>query len=226
MTSSDARLYKWLEIAPGLSLCKLRAYLPDVGAEVCPPPADVFRLLELLSPEDVRVVILGQDPYHTEGKASGIAFGYHRQYKGPVDSSLANIQAEVLRCYPNSGITNDLSLEQWVHQGVLLLNTRLSVELGRPMSHARRIGWETEILSVLKFLNSLHDKDCIWLSWGSEARQVVEQVVGDLSAPNVISTSHPCRYSHKATSTPFTGSNCFTRVNQYLNSIGREEIQW
>jgi uracil-DNA glycosylase len=214
-------LSKWFEIAPRLPEVAEISY--SRSDTVCPPRDLVFRALELVSPENVRVVILGQDPYHSKGKASGLSFGFHKDYKGKTHSSMANIMDE-LRAggYKMEGF--DKSLESWAEQGVLLLNTRLTVDEDHPMSHAK-LGWELEILKILKFLSIFHDKNIMWMNWGAEARNMAGQV-SDLTGPNVITTSHPCQYSNRAGPNPFTGSDCFRKCNEYLRSIGREPIKW
>lgn len=191
-----------------------------------PPQERIYRALELLAPSDVRVVILGQDPYHTPGKASGLAFGYHPDYVGPVDSSLANILWEMgfIAGLPDSF---DFSLEYLPPQGVLLLNSRLTVELGKPMSHAGILGWEQVVTAILKLLRNRTDKELIWLLWGREAQRTAQGAGIDLEAANVICTSHPSKYSATNGLHPFTGSNCFQRVNKYIreNDLG-PEIRW
>lgn len=221
---------EWLDIAPGLKECSQRAYKNADG--VLPDQTLVFRAFDLLSPQDVRVVVIGQDPYHTPGKAWGVAFGYNKEYKGPLDSSLANIASEVRACgfgvpvYDANPKHRDrwYTLRSWAEQGVLLINTKLTVSEGRPLSHAN-VGWEMEIVRILKTINALHGGKVVWVCWGAEARELVSEVVGS-RAENVISTSHPCRYSHKATDNPFTGSQCFLRVNEYLTSKGLGRIRW
>jgi uracil-DNA glycosylase len=193
--------------------------------------------LELIAPEDVRVVILGQDPYHTPGKANGLAFGYNESYTGPVDSSLYNIIEEIESSgYPTHHSCNidgieifsalvDRSLESWARQGVLLLNTRLTVETGKPMSHAG-IGWEPEITNVLRKIDELHGDKVVWLLWGAEAIKSAEKAGVTTSRKNVIHTSHPCRFSNNATAHPFSGSHCFRRANEYLESVELNTIKW
>lgn len=208
---------RWPEdIVTQLIECEHRAY---TSSNVCPPRHLCLRALTELGPSDVRVVILGQDPYHTPGKANGLAFGYSDDYEGPTDSSMANIVSELRTDL------FDFSLSDWSQQGVLLLNTRLSVLEGKPMSHAS-IGWEEPVSEILKWLDRQHGDRIVWLLWGREARLTAENAGIDASLPNVIATSHPCRYSHTSTSSPFTGSNCFNRANEYLVSIGSQPIRW
>lgn len=210
----SANWLSWAQIVPGLMNVAEDIYARE--SNVCPTPDRVFRAFELVGPEQVRVVILGQDPYHTVGKASGLSFGYHPDYKGSINSSMLNIIAELEAC---GYLVGDLSLEGWAKQGVLLLNTRLTVEADKPMSHAG-LGWEKELTKVLSYLA---DKKIVWLLWGAEARKAVEK--HGVQGP-IISTSHPCKYSNKATDKPFTGSECFLKVNGELPYLGHELINW
>lgn len=222
---ANANLRHWLQIAPGLIDCHVEAYIkPEL---VCPLPENTFRVLELIAPEDVRVVILGQDPYPTPGKASGIAFGYSRTYTGRIDSSMENILRElgmysrVLRMNPAAS-RDYLSLENWVEQGVLLLNTRLSVQIGTPMSHAN-IAWKEQIRLILGHLNALHWTHLAWLNWGQEARNLCPVPEG---ARNRIDTTHPCKFSHNRGVHAFSGSGCFEAANYHLQSTGSKPINW
>lgn len=192
----------------------------DLANEVCLPhvyPArnKVFAAFDEVDPQDVKVVILGQDPYHSPGKARGVAFGYHPNYKGTVNSSLANI---ILEAGGNSN-NFDRSLADWTKQGVLLLNTRLTVPHEEPMGHAD-MGWEPLMDQVL-------DKICrygqpIVLAWGAEARKMAQRA----PAWTIIDTSHPCRYSASRGNKPFLGSNCFRQVNIALLQQGEDPINW
>lgn len=237
-------IIEWLRMFPGLISCKLRAYSRDAEL-VCPGPGLVFRALESVHPTRVRVVILGQDPYHTPGKANGLAFGYHPSYKEPIDSSLANIIEEVFAgIRPKAEF--DRSLVGWAEQGVLLLNTRLTVIEGKPLSHAYdggpdglRIGWEQEIQKILRYLSSNQaqvseentDKnrvsDVVFVAWGAEARRLLDQA--GVPREQRVETTHPCKFSHmnNTGSVPaFTGSECFQIVNGLLIESGQNPIYW
>lgn len=234
----NPNLVKWLQIAPNLLTMRERAYLDELEGEViCPAKSDCLRALELVGPDQVRCVILGQDPYHSVEswpgpssvrKANGLAFGYHRDWNGGVDSSMRNIVAEL-----GNPETFDYTLEKWAGQGVLLLNTRLSVRAGSPMSHAD-LGWESVVLDILRHIVYMHPetgRDIPWLLWGKEARDMAAAagLSTTSSDPSVVITSHPCKFSHMRSTEnapAFTGSKCFTRINEYLKSINQEEIQW
>jgi uracil-DNA glycosylase len=212
----------WLSLSPKLRDCGERAYeihASDRG--VYPPKHQTFRAFEYFHPSDTAVVILGQDPYHTPGKANGLAFGYSNGYVGPIDSSLRNILVEMGKNPADVG-PEETSLVHLAEQGVLLLNTRLTVLEGKPLSHAGFLGWETAVMTLLKNLDSLTD-GIVWVGWGTEAREMLDEV--EPRGPRVL-TSHPCKFSNKATSAPFTGSKCFSRINRELELAGRDRINW
>lgn len=233
----NSHLVKWLGIAPDLERVRDEIYERNRSWDVCPSPDDVFRSFRYFDPKDTKVIILGQDPYHSVvsnpadpddliRKASGLAFGYNRKWKGRIDSSLENILDEVWRTEnPNNGqqpLNSERSLEHWAKQGVLLLNTRLTVEAGKPMSHAG-IGWEGQIEQILLWL--YHNTECIFLLWGAEARKTLHKALDSqwVSGGRVLMTSHPCKYSaHRG----FIGCNHFRLANEYLKSMGKEEIKW
>jgi len=198
------------------------------------PPRDTLRALRYFGPQTTKVVILGQDPYHTLGKACGLSFGIHRDYEGRRDySSFGNICREL----ENSGYlvprqeSGDIdpawaTLECWARQGVLLLNTRLSVRPGKPMSHAG-LGWETVVPRLLSQVLALAP-EAVWLCWGAEARTMAER----LGVPEIlrISTTHPSKYSASRSdgilTIPFLGSHWPDRVNRILKQRDLGEIDW
>lgn len=196
---------------------KLKARLLEDLDLLCPRPQDTFRAFELNPVENTKVVILGQDPYHTPSKASGLAFGYHKDYKGRIDSSLLNILNEVES--DTGRRPKDISLESWARQGVLLLNTRLSVLQGSPMSHAG-IGWEKVVTEFLTDLDS-NIKNKVYLLWGREAQGYAKYL--DHENNLILETSHPCRFSvHRG----FAGCAHFSTANEYLNKHNKEMISW
>lgn len=229
----NTHVRKWLEIAPGLEDCVRVGYSLS-GLSTAPHALDVFRSLQYFDPTDTRVVILGQDPYHTPGKASGLAFGYHPTYFEDPDSSLANILEE-------AGYTEEVraemtpiqrrelySLEKWALQGVLLLNTCLTVEHHKPLSHAH-LGYQVHVFEILKFLS--RNTDSIFMLWGAEARRLGMEL--ELGGDRILYASHPCRFSHSRMSEgrdgvipSFTGSSCFSRANDMLAVLDLKQIAW
>lgn len=188
---------------------------------MCPARENVFRSLEFPKPEEVRVVILGQDPYHAvdpagNRKASGLSFGYHQDYRGQLDSSLLNIRDELAESGYN---LTDRSLESWARQGVLLLNTQLTTEIGKPLANVGL--WDRTVLGILDQI----PKNAIWLCWGRYARLLADS----RNVEFAICTSHPSQYSaHKSTeyAPAFRGSRCFELVNANLQMLGRSGIEW
>lgn len=224
-------LKSWSAQFPGLF--RILATIPQEGnpkrTDFYPLSTDVFNAFRYFEPEQTKVVILGQDPYHTEGKASGLAFGYHRNYRGRIDSSLASVIDEVIRTEGGSIERTidliegfDISLESWAKQGVLLLNTRLTVEPGKPMSHAG-LGWEPEIEHVLTTLCELPGPR-VFMLWGAEARKTFPCLIRpSWGSKLVLETSHPCKFSaHRG----FNGCNHFALANEWLASQGQETIKW
>lgn len=172
----------------------------------CPKPHLLYQSLEYFRPEDTRVVILGQDPYHTPGKANGLAFGFNQQYTGKIDSSMYNIIRE-LDLDPKRVSKRFLSLKSWAEQGVLLLNTRLSVRAGKPMSHAG-MGWEEITAEILKQVPD----HVPYLCFGREALLV--SIACGVPDWRRLYVSHPCRYSVFAGKNPFRGSRVFDECNE------------
>lgn len=187
------------------------------AAEIYPPAGQEFRALELCPAERVRVVILGQDPYHEPGQAMGLSFSVPEGTKLP--PSLRNIYQE--RCSdlgieaPESG-----DLTAWAEQGVLLLNTVLTVERGKANSHSLW-GWQDLTDTVIESLNRL-PQPIAFLLWGAQA-QKKERLI-HTSAPRLILKSpHPSPLSSYR---GFFGSRPFSRINTFLQQQGETPIQW
>ncbi len=222
-------LQAWLDIAPEMEKIARNIYYNLIDeVTVCPSPDLVFRALELVHPNEVKVVLLGQDPYHSVKwkmdhhgpmyKANGLAFGYNPSWSDYPDSSMQNIIIELENCDLDPA-SLDTSLWDWARQGVLLLNTRLTVEAGKPLSHSG-MGWEGPVSLLLDHL--IENTDCVFLLWGNEAKRFA----GAIEPDRAVYTSHPCKYSASAGSHPFLGSKCFQRVNKLLTDKGKEPIQW
>jgi uracil-DNA glycosylase len=174
-------------------------------------PNRVFRALELTSPQAVRVVILGQDPYHGPGQAQGLAFSVAPGQK-TLPPSLRNMLKEVWADTGAPSICRD-DLTPWAEQGVLLLNTSLTVEDGMPQSHAGR-GWELLTDALLAFV-AAGPAPVAFLLWGASAqrkRVLVEQG----GRHEVLASNHPSPLSALRPPVPFVGSRPFTRANAFL----------
>lgn len=183
---------------------------------VYPPPDDVFAALALTPYEQVRVLLLGQDPYHGEGQAHGLCFSVRPGVPPP--PSLVNIFRE-LQADLGCPIPNHGCLAAWARQGVLLLNTVLTVRAHEAGSHCGR-GWETFTDSVIRRVNA-HSKPVVFVLWGRPARQKLKWIDQDRHA--VVTAAHPSPLSaHRG----FFGSHPFSAVNQALLSRGQPAVDW
>lgn len=196
---------------------------------ISPAKENCLKALDMIAPENVKVVILGQDPYPTLGKASGLAFGYHPDYAGPINSSLSNILTEAVRGLPAAEYRADKTLESWAQQGVLLLNTCLTVEEGKPGSHAH-LGWQQLIGRVLHKVSDSYNTNLVCMLWGAKARGfrvcLNPQTEGSLL---ILEASHPCRYSAKRATKDcpaFIGCDHFNKANAWLQANGQFPIEW
>jgi uracil-DNA glycosylase len=186
------------------------------GASIYPPQP--FAALALTPFDGVRVVILGQDPYHGAGQAHGLAFSVPPGVKPP--PSLRNIFMELQRdlgcALPASG-----SLQAWARQGVLLLNAVLTVEDGRPGVHAGR-GWETLTADLLRRLAD-DTRPKAFMLWGALA-QAHRAAIGEPHL--VLEANHPSPLSARRPPVPFLGCGHFSRANAFLEANGRGKIEW
>lgn len=184
---------------------------------IYPPPKFVFRAFELTPFDKVKVVILGQDPYHGKGQANGLCFAVNRGVRLP--PSVQNIYKEINSDlgHPSRYLNGDL--EEWARQGVLLLNATLTVSEKSPGSHQRR-GWEQFTDAVIKTLSD-QKENLIFILWGAYAQK--KGAIIDSSRHLVITSPHPSPFSAH---TGFFGSRPFSKCNDYLALIGKEEIVW
>lgn len=186
-------------------------------------PAHPLRALELTPLPAVRVVILGQDPYHGPNQAHGLAFSV--QHGQRIPPSLRNIFHEIDRTaspQARSLAPRSACLESWARQGVLLLNTCLTVEAGVPASHAKK-GWEALTDAVIHEI-SLSNMPAVFMLWGTHA-----QAKQSLIAPGrhlVLTANHPSPLSARRPPQPFWGCGHFAEANAWLRSQGRERILW
>lgn len=185
--------------------------------EVFPPVNEVFKALDLVSYEDVKVVILGQDPYHGEGEAHGLAFSVKKGIKIP--PSLRNIFKELKKEYPHFEIPKNGELYPWAKEGVLLLNTTLTVEKDKANSH-NKIGWQFFTDEIIKKLNE-REKPVVFILWGKFA--ISKKMLITNPTHLVLESPHP---SPLSASRGFFGNNHFLKVNDFLKSKGIKEIDW
>ena len=165
---------------------------------------------------EVKVVILGQDPYHTPGAAEGLAFSVPRSQ--PIPPSLVNIYKEIDNDV-GSHANKTGSLRRWQAQGVLLLNTVLTVEAHRPKSHSGK-GWEVFTTEVIKYLNNTRPH-LVFILWGRDARNKKSLI--DSSKHLILESPHPSPLSAHA---GFLGNHHFSKTNEFLNNNNLEEIVW
>ncbi|MBJ9715552.1 uracil-DNA glycosylase [Burkholderia gladioli] len=183
-------------------------------------PADVFRALRLTSPDEVRVVILGQDPYHGDDRgtpqAHGLAFSVPPAVRPP--PSLRNIFKEIAANFGHDTPKHGC-LDSWARQGVLLLNTVLTVEQGAAASHAKR-GWEPCTDTLIRELARRH-RALVFMLWGAHAQ--AKRALFDTSAHCVLESPHPSPLSaHRG----FLGNRHFALANDYLAEHGKAPIDW
>ena len=183
---------------------------------IFPPKARILSALDITDYNDVKVVILGQDPYHGIGEANGLAFSVNDGIKIP--PSLKNIYKEL---HDDLGIEipNTGNLESWAKEGVLLLNSVLTVEKDKPASH-KNIGWETFTDSIIKKLNE-RDKPIVFILWGNFAKSKKELITNPKHL--VLASSHPSPFS---VNYGFFGSKPFSKTNEFLRKNGIKEIDW
>ena len=200
-------------------MARLRAFLgaeKQAGKTVYPAGQDIFNAFNLTPFERVKVVILGQDPYHGPNQAHGLCFSVQRGVKTP--PSLVNIYKEIHRDL-DIPIPSHGNLSHWAGQGVLLLNAVLTVEAGQAASHQKQ-GWETFTDQAIEQLN--RDRDgLVFLLWGSHAQKKGRLI--DRERHCVLEAPHPSPLSaHRG----FLGCGHFSRANQYLLQQGKEPIDW
>jgi uracil-DNA glycosylase len=185
-------------------------------ATIYPPGKEIFRAFDRCDFDDVKVVIIGQDPYHGPGQANGLCFSVRDGVRMP--PSLLNIFKEILqdlgKPLPQSG-----DLERWASQGVLLLNATLTVRASTPGSHQNK-GWETFTDAVIKKISE-EKENVVFLLWGAYAQKKGEII--DRSKHLVLISAHPSPFSADR---GFFGCKHFSKANQYLASKGLKEIAW
>ena len=185
------------------------------GRTIYPPGSQIFRAFELTPVDKVKVVILGQDPYHGPGQAHGLSFSVSAGVPAP--PSLKNIFKEIesdlgvrMSGYPD--------LEKWARQGVLLLNAVLTVRAGAPASHGK-IGWEEFTDAVIRYISDNCD-GVVFLLWGNFARS--KSVLIDRSRHHVLEAAHPSPLARGA----FFGCRHFSQTNALLAAQGKVPIDW
>ena len=217
---ADAVPPAWAAVLPaGLAEAPLAAVACEraSGVAVYPPPGRVFAALAAVAPSAVRVVLLGQDPYHEPGQAMGFAFAVPPECR-PLPPSLRNI----LREYHDDlglSVPAQPDLTRWAAQGVLLLNTTLTVREHAAFSHAK-LGWEAFTDAVIRAV-SRGPVPVVFLLWGNPAQRKIPLI--DAARHGIIASAHP---SPLSASRGFFGSRPFSRANEWLVAHGRPPVDW
>ena len=192
---------------------RIEVDLRPIFSQIAPTPELVCRAFEMPI-DEVRVLLLGQDPYPTPGDAVGLAFAIAPGR--PLPRSLRNIMVELGNDIPTASNSGDLS--RWAEQGVLLLNRHLTTGLGSAGSHVG-LGWQDFTDAAVRALAQHHGRDLVAVLWGNQARTALPL----LGAAQVVASAHPSPLSaHRG----FFGSRPFSQVNQALEKVGREPIDW
>uniref|UniRef100_A0A7S3KXI7 Uracil-DNA glycosylase n=1 Tax=Amphora coffeiformis TaxID=265554 RepID=A0A7S3KXI7_9STRA len=188
---------------------------------IYPTPNDIWTSLQTCPLDKVKVVIVGQDPYHGPNQAHGLCFSV--KPGNPIPPSLRNIYKELATDIGGFQTPSHGHLIRWAQQGVLLVNTVWTVRKGEAHSHKKQ-GWETVTAKVLQALRA---RPCVFLLWGKPATQVVEQALPVAPSHHVrIASSHPSPLGATKTNAPFIGSRCFSKCNAALAKMGYEPIDW
>ncbi len=201
----------------------------NTSSQIRPDRDLIFNALKLTSVENVKVVILGQDPYYSPGLAQGLAFSIPKLI--PINSkefpsSLRNISKALM--LESFGYLSHGDLSDWAKQGVLLLNTALTVRLGEANSHAH-LGWKSFVIELIKKLSTR--PNIVWMLWGGHAQSLEEQILNP-AQHLILKSSHPSGLGVYKTSQPFLypgdQKSCehFVKTNTYLTRLHKKMIKW
>lgn len=184
---------------------------------VFPEKQNIFKAFSLTKLDNLKVVILGQDPYHGFGQAQGLAFSTPANIKNP--PSMQNILKEIQSDLGKKSICEDGDLTPWAKQGVLLLNTILTVEEAKPKSH-HNLGWEVFTDNIIKYISD-NCEDTIFILWGSPAISKTKLI--DTKKHHILTAPHPSPLSSYR---GFFGCKHFSQTNNILKSLNKEAIIW
>lgn len=187
------------------------------NSTVFPPKNKIFNAFFKTPIENLKVVILGQDPYHGMGQAQGLSFSTPKEIKNPpsMQNMLKEINSDLGR--PSSCLDGDLT--PWAEDGVLLLNTILTVEEAKPKSH-HKLGWEIFTDNIIKYI-SQNCSDIVFILWGGPA--IAKSKIIDASKHHVLTAPHPSPLSSYR---GFFGCKHFSKTNEILNNFGKKPINW
>ena len=195
---------------------KVRHEYADPDVRIFPPGSKIFAAFDSCPFDKTKVVIIGQDPYHGAGQANGLCFSVAPGVRMP--PSLVNIFKEV-QADTGAPVPANGDLSRWAQQGVLLMNSSLTVREGQPASHAG-IGWEQFTDAVVEKLNN-EKENLVFILWGSHAIKKGEKI--DRNRHLVLTSPHP---SPLSASRGFFGNHHFSKTNEYLQAHGKEPINW
>lgn len=184
---------------------------------VFPEKQNIFKAFSLTKLENLKVVILGQDPYHGFGQAQGLAFSTPKEIKNP--PSMVNILKEISDDLGSKSLCEDGDLTPWAKQGVLLLNTILTVEEAKPKSH-HNLGWEIFTDNIIKYISD-NCKDIVFILWGSPA--IAKTKLINKSKHHILTAPHPSPLSSYR---GFFGCKHFSKTNEILTNLKKEPITW
>ncbi|BAK74645.1 uracil-DNA glycosylase [Arcobacter sp. L] len=187
------------------------------NTRVFPEKKNIFNAFSLTKLDNLKVVILGQDPYHGFGQAQGLAFSTPKNIKNP--PSMVNILKEINDDLGKKSVCEDGDLTPWAKQGVLLLNTILTVQESLAKSH-HNLGWETFTDNIIKFISD-NKENIIFILWGSPA--ISKSKLIDKKKHHILTAPHPSPLSSYR---GFFGCKHFSKTNEILKSLGKEEITW
>ncbi len=185
------------------------------GKKISPSHNNIFKAFEYCSFSSTKVVIFGQDPYFQKDVANGLAFSVAPNK--PLPSSLKNIYKEI-ESDVGALSNNDGYLKSWADQGVLLLNSALTVEVGKPGSHSK-IGWQDFIFEIVKIINK--KQNVVFILWGNDAKKYIKYIDKDINL--ILSSPHPSPLSSYR---GFFGCRHFSKCNEYLESKNISKINW
>ena len=183
--------------------------------KISPNLNNIFKAFEYCSFSSTKVVIFGQDPYFQKDVANGLAFSV--EPNKPLPASLKNIYKEI-ESDVGASSNNDGYLKSWADQGVLLLNSALTVEVGKPGSHSK-IGWQDFIFEIVKIINK--KQNVVFILWGNDAKKYIKYIDKDINL--ILSSSHPSPLSSYR---GFFGCRHFSKCNEYLESKNISKINW
>ena len=198
---------------------KLQEFLDEqyTNFTVYPPKDKIFRAFDLCKYDDLKIVILGQDPYHQPFQAQGLAFSTPKEIKNP--PSMVNIFKEIQTDLEKSSLCLDGDLKPWAKQGVLLINTILTVQDSMPASHQKK-GWEIFTDNIIKYISDNCD-DIIFLLWGASSIKKTKLI--DAHKHHILTAPHPSPLSAYR---GFFGCKHFSKTNEILKQINKKEIVW